>query len=184
MPKSLAQLKTDAKREGWAKWIRSEADERAVLNGCWFHVEAGKSWVDGIENYFKFTRGPDIGEPYKLLDWHRDDFVMPLFGWKRDRARPHPRRVQQRETPRSDRLRHTRRRTRRTRRTDPRGTPARPRTSPTEPARLPPAPHQPRTRADTMSWFISNTISAAKSDTPQPPLPARCRMAMTCWGVG
>lgn len=92
MPKRLAQLKTDAKREGWAKWIRSEADERAVLNGCWFHVEAGKSWVDGIENYFKFTRGPDIGEPYKLLDWHRDDFVMPLFGWKRDRDRPHLRR--------------------------------------------------------------------------------------------
>lgn len=34
----LYQLKAQAKREGWADWIRSEADERAVMDGCWFDV--------------------------------------------------------------------------------------------------------------------------------------------------
>lgn len=92
MPKSLAQLKTDAKREGWADWIRSEADERAVLNGCWFDVEAGEQWCHDIETYLRFTRGDLIGKPYRLLDWHRNDFIMPLFGWKRDRERRHLRR--------------------------------------------------------------------------------------------
>lgn len=94
MPKSLAQLKADAKREGWSQWIKSEADERAVLNGCWFDVEAGKEWVGFIEKWFRFTRAPNRGKPYQLLPWHRDDLVMPIFGWKRDRQRPHIRRYQ------------------------------------------------------------------------------------------
>lgn len=100
MPKSLAQLKVTAKREGWSDWIRSEADERAVLNGCWFDVAAGEHWCDFMEKWLIFTRGTDIngasliGKPYKLLDWLRHDIVMPLFGWKRDRDRPHIRRYQ------------------------------------------------------------------------------------------
>ena len=98
MPKSLAQLKADAKSEGWSDWIRSEADERAVLNGCWFDVDAGQHWCDFLEKYLVFTRGNDIdgpvqiGKPYRMLAYQRTDWTMPLFGWKRDRQRPHLRR--------------------------------------------------------------------------------------------
>ena len=98
MPKSLEQLKADAKAEGWSDWIKSEADERAVLNGCWFDVEAGQHWCDFMEKWLKFTRGtgPDgksvVGKPYTMIPYQRDKIVMPLFGWKKDRDRPHLRR--------------------------------------------------------------------------------------------
>lgn len=92
MAKTLAQLTTDAKREGWANWIRSEADERAVLNGCWFDPKSADEWCGFIQGALVFTRGPEIGRPYTMLEWQRDDFIKPLFGWKRDRARPHVRR--------------------------------------------------------------------------------------------
>jgi phage terminase large subunit-like protein len=88
----LPQLLTQAKTEGWSDWIRSEADERAVLNGCVFDVNAGEGWCKFIEDYFVFTRGPDLGKPYKLLDWHRNGFLMPIFGWKRSREQKHLRR--------------------------------------------------------------------------------------------
>lgn len=90
MAKSLLQLKADAKAEGWADWIRSTADEHALLAGCWFDPKAGQHWCDFIERWFLFTRAPRggrVGDKYKLLDWHRNDFLMPLFGWKRDRRR-------------------------------------------------------------------------------------------------
>lgn len=92
MAKSLAQLKTDAKAEGWGDWILSEADERAVLNGCWFDVEAGKHWCEFIEKWFRFTKGDKANQPYLLLDWHRNGVLMPLFGWKRSREQKHLRR--------------------------------------------------------------------------------------------
>lgn len=90
--KKLQQLKTQAKREGWAKWIRSEADERALLDGCWFDVAAGNHWVEFFETYLRHTMGVWAGKPFKLLDWQRDDIVMPLFGWKKSRDKPHVRR--------------------------------------------------------------------------------------------
>lgn len=92
MPKSLEQLKTDAKREGWHKWIRSEADEAAVLDGCWFDVAAGEHWCEFFEKYLIQTMGKFAGKPFVLLPWQRDDIIMPLFGWKRDRSRPNIRR--------------------------------------------------------------------------------------------
>lgn len=88
----LAQLKADARTEGWAEWIRSEADERAALDGCWFDVEAGKHWCEFFERYLLQTMGKWAGQPFKLLPWQRDDILMPLFGWKRDRQRPEIRR--------------------------------------------------------------------------------------------
>lgn len=98
MPKLLPQLLADAKSEGWSEWIKSEADERAVLNGCWFDVAAGQAWCDFLEKWFVFTRGTDVngnnlvGRQYKMLDYQRQFLTMPLFGWKKDRERPHIRR--------------------------------------------------------------------------------------------
>ena len=92
MVKSLLQLKADAASEGWAAWIRSESDERAVLEGHWFDSQAGKHWVEFFERWCYQTMGKWAGQPFTLLPWQRDDIIMPLFGWKRDRARPHLRR--------------------------------------------------------------------------------------------
>lgn len=90
--RSLEQLKVDARREGWVKWIRSTADEAAVLDGCWFDVAAGEHWCEFFNRYLMQTMGKWAGQPFKLLDWQRDDLIMPLFGWKRDRSRPTVRR--------------------------------------------------------------------------------------------
>lgn len=92
MAKSLLQRKADAQAEGWADWIRSEADERAVLDGHWFDIEAGKHWVQFFEKFCYQTMGKWAGQPFTLLTWQRDEVIMPLFGWKRDRARPQSRR--------------------------------------------------------------------------------------------
>lgn len=92
MARTLAQLKLDAKREGWADWIRSDADEHAVLNGCWFDVQAAQNWVDLFQTKFVFTRGPRRLQSFELLDWQRDNVIMPLFGWKRSRENPRLRR--------------------------------------------------------------------------------------------
>ena len=88
----LPQLKLAAKREGWADWIRSEADERAVLDGCWFDKTAANHWVTFFETYLRHTMGNWAGQPFKLLDWQKNKIVMPLFGWKKDKLRPHVRR--------------------------------------------------------------------------------------------
>lgn len=92
MTGQLAQLKADAKAEGWSEWIKSEADERAVLDGCWFDVRAASKVVRFFEECIVHTMGPLRGKPFLLLDWEKNDLTMPLFGWKRDRQRPHLRR--------------------------------------------------------------------------------------------
>ena len=65
------------------EWIQSEADERAVEEGCWFDEQAGLYVVEFFERFLKHTLGQWAGQPFNLLDWQRDDIVMPLFGWKR-----------------------------------------------------------------------------------------------------
>lgn len=77
----LIGLKAQAQREGWAKWIRSEADERALLNGCRFRTELGEHVVEFFEEYLKLSVGEWAGEPFTLQEWQRDDIAMPLFGW-------------------------------------------------------------------------------------------------------
>lgn len=79
----LEELKRKAKRNGWAKWIRSEADERAMLSGCTFDRKRGEYVIEFFETYLNHTMGEWAGQPFRLLDWQRDDVVMPLFGWKR-----------------------------------------------------------------------------------------------------
>jgi len=41
----LTILKNKARRGGWLKWIRSEADERALLNGCTFSTQRAEHVV-------------------------------------------------------------------------------------------------------------------------------------------
>jgi phage terminase large subunit-like protein len=71
-------------RRQWSRWIRSAADERAVDAGCWFDRQAADRVEQFFTRFLRHTLGQWAGQPFQLLDWQRDDFLMPLFGWKRE----------------------------------------------------------------------------------------------------
>ena len=81
--KQLKPLMAKAKREGWAKWARTENDHRAMLNGCVFKEKAGQQVVDFFCKYLRHSKGASAGEPFIPMDMQRDELLMPLFGWKR-----------------------------------------------------------------------------------------------------
>lgn len=80
---ALAQKYVEAKREGWAKYIRKgpgqEADERAMLNGCKIDLIASQRWV----NIFERGLAKPDGTKFELMEWQRNEVVVPLFGWIR-----------------------------------------------------------------------------------------------------
>lgn len=80
----LIQLKNQARKKGWLKWLRQgageEADERALLNGCWFAPHRAQHFFDFIERYACLTEGAFDGKPFDLLDWQRE-FCGRIFGW-------------------------------------------------------------------------------------------------------
>ncbi|MFQ5625858.1 MAG: terminase large subunit [Methyloligellaceae bacterium] len=83
----LAQVKSDAKAAGWKKWIRSDLDERAVHQGCYFSEQHGLHVVEFCRRFLRHAKGRWAGKPFELMDWQRDKVVMPLFGWRREDGR-------------------------------------------------------------------------------------------------
>ena len=79
---NLIGLKRKAQRAGWAKWIKSAADEEALLRGCWFDEAAGQHVVDFGETFCRLSKGEWGGKPVQFLDWQKFELLMPLFGWK------------------------------------------------------------------------------------------------------
>ena len=77
----LPTLLAKAKREGWAEWIRTDADERSVLSGCYFDFEA----ADFVRRFFRclcHSKGKKwAGKPFVLEPWQWENIVGPLFGW-------------------------------------------------------------------------------------------------------
>lgn len=74
-------MKKQAAADGWAKWIRSEADERALLEGCRFDERRAEHVVEFGRRLLCHTEGEWYGRPFELMDWQRDQLMMPLFGW-------------------------------------------------------------------------------------------------------
>ena len=70
-----------AKREGWAHWIRSEADERAVRAGMRFDQRLVDRVVAFGERLLRHCEGPSAGQPFTLMDWQYHDLFGPLYGW-------------------------------------------------------------------------------------------------------
>ncbi len=62
--------------------IRNEADEHAVKNGCWFSEERADHVCRFFEEHLRLNKGKWAGEPFKLMDWQRNDILRPLFGWQ------------------------------------------------------------------------------------------------------
>lgn len=79
----LAQLLSDARSQGWAEWVHSEADERAVLEGCVFDLQAAERVRTFFRRFLRHSKGEWAAKPFELLEWQWRDIVAPLFGWKR-----------------------------------------------------------------------------------------------------
>lgn len=82
-PGRLKGLLATAKDEGWSEWIRTEADERAVLSGCWFDREAAARVEVFFERFLRHSKGEWAGKPFRLQEWQKRDLLFPLFAWKK-----------------------------------------------------------------------------------------------------
>lgn len=71
-----------AEDEEWSQWIKSPSDEHAASMGYRFDEAAANIWVNFFQGILVHTRGELAGQPFTLLDWQRDDVIMPLFGWR------------------------------------------------------------------------------------------------------
>ena len=83
MSRTIAQLKSAAKREGWAQYINNDNDERALRAGCFVDERFGKHVCDFFEQFLCHFKGEWAGQPFKLADVQRDKILMPLFSWRR-----------------------------------------------------------------------------------------------------
>ena len=57
-----------------------------ILNassGLWFDEAAANQAVQFFETVLRHSKGEWAGQPFKLLDWQRDQVIRPVFGWKR-----------------------------------------------------------------------------------------------------
>src|SRR4029450_13337370 len=79
----LAQLLCDATSAGWIEWVRSEADERAVLDGCWFDINAAERVRTFFLKFLRHSKGQWAKRPFELLDGQGAQIIAPLFGWMR-----------------------------------------------------------------------------------------------------
>lgn len=83
---TLTKARARATRDGWdPAWIRAEVDARAVLDGgCYYDAEAAarvRRFFDRVLRHTDTSSGT-VG-PFQLLDWQADEFIAPIFGWKR-----------------------------------------------------------------------------------------------------
>ena len=69
-----------ARRDGWAKYIRTPVDERALLAGFDYSFERYDQFRYFVENHVKLSKGRWAGQPMQLLDWH-DEVCGSIFGW-------------------------------------------------------------------------------------------------------
>lgn len=76
-----------AERGDWEpKWIRTWVDVVAVVRDkCWFDANAGQDVADFFPNVLRHGKGRRwAGKPFELMDWQRDDLILPLYGWMRE----------------------------------------------------------------------------------------------------
>ena len=63
------------------RWIKSEADEKAVAEGYRFDERYPVYIEQCFEKYLRQSKGRWAGKPFTLIDWQRNDVIYPLFGW-------------------------------------------------------------------------------------------------------
>lgn len=78
----LQQLIADAKAEGWGHYIKTAADEKALLEGCYVDERMGQHVCDYFAKRLKHIKPTEwSGKPFVLEQWQRDGIIMPLFSW-------------------------------------------------------------------------------------------------------
>jgi len=75
------------RKPAWHSWIRNERDEKAVRLGYTFDEAAAERVREFFSTFLRHTDGEFAGKPFDLLDWQYDDFIGPVFGWKRPDGR-------------------------------------------------------------------------------------------------
>jgi phage terminase large subunit-like protein len=70
-----------ARRRITDRWVRTKADERAVLEGCYFDPKAADHVCNFFEVFLRHSVGDWVGLPFELQAWQRD-WLSPVFGWK------------------------------------------------------------------------------------------------------
>src|SRR5262245_38425335 len=74
---------SDAVEGGWIEWVRTEADERAVFDGCYFDIYAAERVRTFFRKFLRHSKGQWAKQPFELLEWQWTQIVAPLFGWMR-----------------------------------------------------------------------------------------------------
>src|SRR3990172_1997881 len=87
MGQRLEELKAKARSEGWDRYIRTENDERAVLEGCYVDERFGLYVCDYFKKRLTHSVGKWQGQPFVLAPWQATDVIMPLFSWLRPDGR-------------------------------------------------------------------------------------------------
>ena len=78
----LRPLMRKAKAEGWDRWVRSEADERAMLHGYVFRESKAQRVVKFFRQFLCHSKGRKfVGKPFELEKWQYEEVVGPAFGW-------------------------------------------------------------------------------------------------------
>lgn len=77
----LPQLLADAKCEGWAHFIRSELDERALLDGYRVQIKLGYRAAWFATKYCRHSKGDWAGKPLIFSEFQLNRIVIPLYGW-------------------------------------------------------------------------------------------------------
>ncbi len=75
-----------AKRAGWHKRIETEADKRAVAEGCFFAPDAGQRVTDFLSTFCRHSKGRFSSQLFVPLEWQRERLIMPLYGWLRPKV--------------------------------------------------------------------------------------------------
>lgn len=73
-------------------WIRTWSDVNAVLDGCYMDRARGERICNFFEKVLRHSKAglnikDQAGRKVELMDWHRWDILMPLFGWMRPNGR-------------------------------------------------------------------------------------------------
>ncbi|MCK9569983.1 terminase large subunit [Candidatus Pacearchaeota archaeon] len=65
------------------KRARTPADKHAIASGCYYDDAAGNHVCEFFERFLSLSKGQWAGKSFRLLEWQREKFLKPLFGWRR-----------------------------------------------------------------------------------------------------
>jgi len=66
-----------------AKYIKTESDKQAIIDGCYFDDSEPKKVKGYIEKFLCNSKGDERGTTITLLDWQYEEVILPLYGWRK-----------------------------------------------------------------------------------------------------